>query len=218
MAPGTPVPKILARWSLKVGDPTVAGWVITVAYLLAAGACLQTMRQMRRCGPEGQRPRGLVFWAALAGLLLALGINKQLDLQMLLADWGRKLARQQGWYAQRREFQRRFIPALGACGGIVLAWLAWRIRHARWPCWLALAGALLQVTFILVRAVSLHHVDHMLGMRWLTIKMHAWLELAGIVLMGSAALAAWVSRADRDTKPGPTTPATQSGPAGPASQ
>lgn len=211
-------PTALARWSLKIGDPTVAGWVITVAYFLAAGACLRTMRQVRRSGPRRQRPRGLLFWAVLAGLLLALGINKQLDLQMLLADWGRTLARSQGWYAQRREFQRRFILALGACGGIVLAWLAWRIRHARWPCWLALAGAILQVTFILVRAVSLHHVDHWLGMRWLTIKMHAWLELAGISLVGSAALVAQASRVDRSGKPGPATPATQSGPAGPGSR
>jgi hypothetical protein len=217
MAPGTFAPAILARWSLKIGDPTVAGWVITIAYLLAAAACFRAMRLARRRGPLAGRPRGLVFWACLGALLLALGINKQLDLQMLLADWGRQLAREQGWYAQRREFQRRFILALAACGGILLAWLAWRIRHARWPCWLALAGAILQVIFILVRAVSLHHVDHLLGMRWLTVKMHAWLELSGIALIGSAGLISAASKPRAAGNAGPTTPATYAG-AGPESR
>ena len=69
-------------------------------------------RRARRHG----RPGSPVFWLTLALLLLFLGINKQLDLQTLLNDIGRRKARAEGWYGNRRYYQTMFIAAVTVLG------------------------------------------------------------------------------------------------------
>jgi len=51
-------------------------------------------------------------WALLALLMAFLAINKELDLQSAFTVAGRCLAKAQGWYEERRDFQRHFIFAL----------------------------------------------------------------------------------------------------------
>ena len=52
-------------------------------------------------------------WRTISVLFLALGINKQLDLQTALTEAGRVLARYQGWYEQR-QFVQLVVIALFA--------------------------------------------------------------------------------------------------------
>ena len=87
------------RWSPQIGDPTVAGWGTVVAY--AVCAVLGFMALTR-----AQDKRERIFWGLVTLAMLSLGVNKQLDLQSMLTAAGRCLSQLQGWYEERRVFQR----------------------------------------------------------------------------------------------------------------
>ena len=88
----------IGHWSPGIGDPTMAGWITVVLYLLAAWICLQAARRSRavdtRAPPGAWEPR---LWTVFAVVLVALGIDKQLDLQTAFTESMRGLAREQGW-------------------------------------------------------------------------------------------------------------------------
>src|SRR4051812_28194527 len=78
------------RWRPGIGDPTFIGWFTVFAYLGAAYLCWRAAANSL----TGQKVR--LFWIALAGTLLALGINKQLDLQTELTFIGKDFAKATG--------------------------------------------------------------------------------------------------------------------------
>lgn len=176
------------RWRPGIGDPTVLGWVTVVAYLVAAVGCgLAAWREPMPDGTRRGRARPSRFWLVLAGLMLALGINKQLDLQSLLTQIGRDLALAWGLYSERRELQLGFIALVVlVCVGAVAAlfWSARRTLARRWP---AIAGMIFILGFVMVRAASFHHVDAFLGARLGGFKWNWILELGGIAVVAGAA-------------------------------
>ena len=88
-------------WHFGIGDPTPIGWFTVFAYLAATLACGRVWLADRRAVRRGS-PGSPIFWMVLTVLLLLLGINKQLDLQTLLNDVGRRMAKAEGWYDVRR--------------------------------------------------------------------------------------------------------------------
>ncbi len=56
-------------------------------------------------------------------------MNKQLDLQSMLTAAGRCLSQLQGWYDERRVFQRDFIIGLLITAGLFLALVLWLMRR-----------------------------------------------------------------------------------------
>src|SRR6185369_11396065 len=96
-------------WRTQMGDPDALGWTTTVAYLVAAGLCARTALAARRGPPDappGDRPGP--WWLLSAGLLV-LGLNKQLDLQILVRELGIRFIDLLGMEAQRRWFGRAFV-------------------------------------------------------------------------------------------------------------
>ena len=191
------------RWKPGIGDPTFAGWFTVAAYLGTAALSVVAAWTERsepgrpselaanpRTGsrlPVSTRPIDRGFWWIVAALLLALGINKQLDLQTALTHLGRDLARAQGWYNVRRPAQRAFIVAIALGGVTGLAAFGWFFRRSVARNYAALAGLVFLLAFVLIRAASFHHIDvflagRILGMRWNPI-----LELGGIALIASSA-------------------------------
>ena len=85
-------------WHFGIGDPTPIGWFTVFAYLAATIACARVWAVDRQADRIRQ-PASPVFWMVLTILLLFLGINKQLDLQTLLNDVGRRMAKADGWYS-----------------------------------------------------------------------------------------------------------------------
>ena len=159
------------RWELRIGDPTVLAWIIVAGYLISALLCFVHARRDRFDG---------FLWIVLAAMLTLLGINKQLDLQTLLTQFGRDLAREQGWYEQRRVFQAWFIAAVATSGFAGICLLVWLLRGRLWRNSLALLGASFLVCFVLIRAASFHHIDQLLKLRAFRMPLHSILELAGI--------------------------------------
>ena len=159
------------------------GWVTVVAYGVAA---FTAGLAAWRAGNQGTGERRM--WTLVAILMALLCINKQLDLQSLLTDIGRAIAWDEGWYEQRRKFQKWFVLGILGVSGITTAFLAWRFRGF-WRKHFLLAGGLaFLLTFIVVRAVSFHHVDMMLKTSFAGVRMNWFLELTGIALVWGAAV------------------------------
>jgi hypothetical protein len=177
------------RWRPGIGDPTVLGWITVGAYLLAALGCgLAAWREPMSDGTRRPRSRPSRFWLGLAGLMFALGINKQLDLQSLATQIGRDLIRTRGLYTERRELQFGFIVAVALVCAVALAaflWAARRTFKSRWP---AIAGMLFILGFVVIRAASFHNVDALLAARLGGMKWNWILELGGIAVVALSAL------------------------------
>jgi 4-amino-4-deoxy-L-arabinose transferase-like glycosyltransferase len=168
------------RWRPVIGDPSPMGWFTVVAYALAAFLAWRVRTQ--------NRDRNRV-WLGVTVLLGLLCLNKQLDLQSLVTDIGREFARFFGEYENRRGFQKFFIIAVLAVVAIFGPLFAWKYRAFLKGHKLLAAGLVFLLTFIVVRAISFHHMDVFLKTsRMGGIKMNWVLELTGI---GLVALAAW---------------------------
>lgn len=175
------------NWSPGIGDPTPMGWLTVVLYLAAAFTSYLIARRQPRpdaaCAPLERR-----IWLGLAVLLLALGINKQLDLQSALTEAGRVLAHRQGWYGQRGAVQLVFVSGL-VIAGLVASVLLFRWArcvdgHTR----LALHGAVLLLCFVVIRAASIHHFDRFIDSRLLGLRWNWILEVGGIAVILGAGL------------------------------
>lgn len=156
------------------GDPTPIGWTITVAYALVAWMCLRA-----------RSPRG--FWVALAVILAALCVNKQLDIQTEITAFARSIAKEQGWYGTRHGVQvAAAAAALVAVAGLAfLATGTWRGQLARgWP---AIAGIAVIGAYIALRMTSIHEVDAFMVGGPLPAKW--WAELLGLALIAIGARA-----------------------------
>lgn len=175
-------------WRPGIGDPGFMGWVTVLVYFAVAILCLRNFlvaRQSRRSRNE------VAFWGVLGCSMILLGINKQLDLQTLLTLTVRRIALAQGWYEQRRLVQAVFVGIVALIGIATSIWL-WRVvkctgRTLRVP----LAGFILLVCFVVVRAASFHHFDSLINLRTGGVRMNWILELGSL---GIIAFGAWPHR------------------------
>lgn len=171
---------VFARWSPQIGDPTIMGWLTVALYFIAS--VLSVLVFYKRSGTRG------IFWLFLSAVLFALAINKQLDLQSALTATGRCVAQAQGWYAERRAFQLKFIISIAAVSFLIALLLFWMMRRELRKIWLALAGISLLIAFIAIRAVGFHHFDQFIGYTIGSIRMNWALEIGGIAMIGANAL------------------------------
>ena len=168
------------RWHVGIGDPNTTGWITVAAYAGAMVLCYLCQRKALP-GPTRQ------FWWAMAFIMGALGLNKQLDLQTWFTQFGRDLALQYGWYAHRRLVQAVFIGSLLCAGLVARSWLMQRIKGMDVYARGAASGLIVLGLFVLVRATSFHHVDSLLGFRIENIRLNVLMELGGIAIVAVAA-------------------------------
>ncbi len=102
------------------------------------------------------------FWLVMTVLLVLLGLTRQLDLQALVAQLARGVAHGEGLYDERSGFQLGCVIAIGVLGTIGLGIALVTFRRAEGSVLLAMAGAVLLVTFTVIRTVSFHDIDRFL--------------------------------------------------------
>lgn len=186
------------RWRPTIGDPSFMGWFTVWAYGAAAVLAAWAAKRTRADHMIEGGPRVRTLWIGVTLLLAFLCLNKQLDLQSLLTDIGRAIAKAQGWYGERRAAQRLFVFSVLGGSAIFAAWFSWRFRFFWLDHGLLVAGLLFLLTFVAVRAVSFHHVDRFLATGLSGVRMNWALELTGIFLVAAAAVREiWRSRAHR---------------------
>ncbi|HQU72921.1 MAG: hypothetical protein KDI06_14780 [Calditrichaeota bacterium] len=174
-------------WRPGIGDPTFMGWLTVFVYFLTALLAAMMAWRNHHKGEEGTQEAGL-FWGGLALLLVFLGINKQLDLQTLLTDIGRALALSQGWYEGRRGIQLLFVLGLIFAGFKASKWLKKRFTTIRRENPYALLGLAFLGTFVVIRAVSFHLIDHIIDLAPLGIRLNWVLELTGLFCIDFSAI------------------------------
>ncbi|TJZ87712.1 hypothetical protein FA740_00605 [Paracoccus hibiscisoli] len=188
---------VAGRWSPQIGDPDVTGWLTVLAYVLTAILSIAVWRRL--AGRAGR-----VFWAVLVVVLAFLAVNKQLDLQSALTAAGKCLATAQGWYAERRAIQAGFIATLLATVVLGLVATMLMLRNSLGRDLLALLGLGIVLAFVMVRAVSIHRFDYLIGAQSLGVSNNFLFENAGLLLI--ALNAVLLLRRYRGSGPGANRP------------
>ncbi|MBP1654877.1 MAG: hypothetical protein H6Q28_1433 [Bacteroidetes bacterium] len=188
-------------WSPGIGDPAAIGWITVAGYLVAAWLCY---RVSIGHSPDAGNVRSTAWrerrlWRVLGGVLVALGLNKQLDLQSAVTEALRIVAREQGWYRFTRDYQSAFIELLaivtltGTGGLVAFTWK--RSRSVK----IAGLGLCCLGAFVLLRAASFHHMDALIHGRVLSLKLDRIMELGGIGVVGLGAAQRLVQSAQPST-------------------
>jgi hypothetical protein len=188
---------LLAR--VERGDRGIMPWFITLGYFVAAGLCIWAGRKEKEKSlGRGRRWHAPTFWFVLGGLLVALGFNKQLDLQSDLTEIGRSMARSEGWYGQRRAVQAIFVFLFAVAAVAAVAGAAWFMRDLWRRYRLAFVGIIYICAFVIIRAASFHHVDTALYHTFLGSLVNTTLELGGIGVIAYAAYRAATERVEQN--------------------
>lgn len=186
-------------WRPGIGDRNPFAWCVTVVYFLACWLCLSAGSVNRTASRHSGKSSPWWSWYVFAGMVLLLGMNKQLDLQVLLTQIGREVARHQGWYSQRRPVQAAFILA-GTLMGMACAAIGYFVLRQHWrQVGVAYLGVICLTTFVLIRAASMHHIDVLLyRLPWVGNWMNLGWELGGAVLVACGAFMAGRGTSARD--------------------
>ncbi|WP_339074220.1 hypothetical protein [Teredinibacter turnerae] len=177
----------LYGWQPTIGDPTFLGWCTVLAYCFAFLLSARVVSCAERCFTSDTQKQ-VWLWAAMAGLMLFLAINKQLDLQSFFTAWAKYNAREYGWYEHRRSIQMGFIVAVIIAGFCALVFLLVLFRKQLKNNNLALAGLCFLVSFIVIRAASFHHFDRLIGVHLGVLRINHLFELSGIGMICANAL------------------------------
>lgn len=166
-----------ASWQADFGDRSLYGWLTTLAYFIVffRAAYLAYTAKLNIESPA--------FWLSIAMLLLLLGLNKELDLQTNITQYFRGLAREQGWYADRRYFQKMFIFGIMLMTPVFLFLLRYQIKQAWKHYKLVLLGLVFLFVFVFIRAASFHHVDTVLNHTIGRMRYYQGLELIALMVM-----------------------------------
>jgi hypothetical protein len=161
-----------------------SNWLRVVAYGVAAAACLHAgLRERRRRSSAPSRDIWPTFWFLTAALLGVMALARAADIGELVSDFGRRTARDEGWYEIRREYQAAAVASVGAIWFVAVVVAVWRVpeRRRRY-----LPAALVVFTlfcFAGIRIISLHQVDTLLYNRPIRgVRIVAIVELTGIAL------------------------------------
>jgi hypothetical protein len=148
-------------------------WLIVLVYLLAGIFCLFAGYRRSLLVRSDTKPKWV--WYILGTAMILLSLNKQLDLQILITNLGRSMAREGGWYAQRRLIQRIAVWGVSIVGLIGLTGAAVVLRRNFREFGLALIGCVLLGTFVVIRAASFYHVESLF---------ESWPSLGNLINVG----------------------------------
>lgn len=166
-------------WVPSIGDPTIIGWIIVFAYFITAFICFNASTVSEHKNSIKK------FWLFLTFILVALGFNKQLDLQTLLTHIGRDVAIYQGWYEHRRIIQLIFIIIL-SLAGLISLYKYFKILFLKVKT--TLIGSIILFCFILLRAASFYHINIPKGLNLQNPTILSILELAGLAVIAIGGL------------------------------
>ena len=176
------------HWVPSIGDPTIIGWVTVIIYFFVALLCFNSYRSTKSIALDTNHTSNKKFWLFLTLFLIALGINKQLDLQTLFTHLGRSISIEQGWYSNRHIVQVTFIILIGLIGTTGLIFLFKTYKNTVSEIKIVLMGCMILFSFILIRASSFHHMDIFINFKLFGAKMNWVLELGSLTIIGAGAL------------------------------
>ena len=175
----------------SAGHLTALGWTMFVLYLAAALLSFRAAKASVHSQPSVVRVQQSSemgrIWVSLGVILAALGLNKPLNLQTVLIEFGRRMAGGENLSAYRAELHALFFLGFILAFMALVAVVLFRLRAGiarfarRQP--LATGGCGLICIYILLRAASIDRVDQMQGFNMEHIPFLWPLEAGGLVLI-----------------------------------
>jgi hypothetical protein len=169
----------LSEWITRSGDTTFWSYVITAAYAIVIALSVYYVATLK----DKDLRDAKFLWICLLIFLVIMGINKQLDFQILATMIGRSVAEDSGFYDNRRLVQKIFtIGALLATfglGGIIL----FRTRKILRNSIMELTGAAILLFFAFVRVGSINHLN-----KAITFEQERVSHIHGLELLGLAVI------------------------------
>jgi hypothetical protein len=165
------------------GHLTAPGWITFALYMIAALLAFRAAAASRFNNSDAMDR----IWVWLGAILAVLGLNKQLDLQTLLIELGRQIARTGRLYDYRLElhalFFLGFVLVIIALFVAVMFRLPGQIGRFGRQLPLAAGGGALVCAYIVIRAASIDHIDQMQGFDLEQIPFLWLLEAGGLMLI-----------------------------------
>jgi hypothetical protein len=139
----------LTRWLSQSGDTSFWSWIITFLYIITIVLTIYYVQKIK-----SQQPQHFL-WLNISIFLIAMGINKQLDLQILVNMSGSFIARQLNLIEHRRAIQ--LIVAIGILITVILIGtiIIFKTRSILRQSALELSGVLILMAFALIRVASM---------------------------------------------------------------
>ena len=163
-------------------------WALYVAKIGARKAKEYRKVKRRKRDRTAAYRASFLFWALLTLCMVILGVNKHLDLESWLTEFGRNIALSQGWYETRSSVQRPLVAGVAGFGLISLAVLLALTRRLLPRHLLAFVGTVILLCFVMARAMSFHQSDDALAIELLGVRVRWLLELGGILCIGACAV------------------------------
>lgn len=165
----------------------ICAWALRVARIGSQLAAEYSTKDRRAKKRSATYRASFSFWAILTLLFVFLGMNKQLDLDGWFTETGRQFAINQGWYDLRWQIQEPMVVGIAVIGVSMLA-LVLAITRSLLPRHiLAFIGTLLLIIFLILKALSFHHLDNFLDREIASVRIGTIIEWIG---MGCVALCA----------------------------
>ena len=199
VGPGVPCliqPGRIASAGDVLQDFLRADWFPYITYSLALLASLATGWEMA-VDPKEPKVRRRFFWLQVALILAVLILLKLTGAQSFVSSEGREAAQSGGWYGDRRVAQLVAVVTMAASAALVYPLAVWAYREARYR--VPLATVFILLSFVAIRAVSLHQIDAFLYRRtFLEVPWNRVLEpLFSVLVCGSALVFVAVKLAGR---------------------
>lgn len=173
--------EIIRAWISRSGDAYLSSLINTILYAVSIPAAAYRWKMLQRIkAPFTEQ----VFWLLVILILFVFGINKQLDLQVLLVEIGRPIAVKSGWYESRRLVQTLFAFVMTGIAGLCAAIMLFLVRRHWRDNVPVLLGLLILFIYGIMETMSQSHVGCSLDSyeKW-GFRLPDMIEMAGILLI-----------------------------------
>ena len=173
--------EIVNAWLARSGDAYLSSLINSVLYAVSILAAAYRWKMLQRIkAPFAEQ----IFWLLVILILFIFGINKQLDLQVLLVEIGRPIALKSGWYESRRIVQALFAFVLTGIAGLCAAMMLFLVRRHWRDNVLVLLGLLILCIYGVMETMSQSHVGCSFDSheKW-GFRLPDMIEMAGILLI-----------------------------------
>ena len=167
--------------------------VRSVGYIAVACLCASIALTQSDGRPHPPLLSQWRFWMAIAAVLLSLALVRELRVTHIIGGPVRDFAHEHDLYEKRRPIQLLAVLVIAAGGVVAAAISAWYLRAYRWWELFTTLGVLYVLSFLAIRAVSLHNIDTVLFRSSIAgVHVGVLLEFAGILFVGGVAFGAFV--------------------------
>ncbi len=122
------------------------------------------------------------FWTISSIVLLFIGMDTVLCISTFITEWLREIARAGGWYETRHAIQYKVLIGLGLASLLFTGKLSRAIDTVWHLVRMEVISIIILISLFLLRTISFHDTDAVLGTRFAQESLQTMLELIGLGL------------------------------------